>query len=286
MFFLFGGLKQLPRVEELEYAHEESEMVEICRHHNRVMFEKIWRYDEETAEIFQDIWDRPAALANYDWGDTLQDRTLVATHLERKRVNHLKWRRQRQEKHANNIPSKHATYKVVEMNEARIILRKWDIATDSWRWDYEKKDREGLKLNQQMLARERLKSDIASWFRVAKKQEVLGSENEEEPQEYLQITRKQILKRFYPAFAITVHVAQGSTFIGPYSILNAHKFRDRRMLYTALSRCKGSWKNIHIPVWQTPEIDEQKLTERLLRDVGRIYDGPHEATWKQFIEEN
>lgn len=274
MFFLFGDPQQLPPVEDFEYAHAESDQVKAFCCHNRVTFIKNYRYDTETEERFQHLYDNPSSIFKYTWSpaEPAQDtRTLVATHRDRKRVNHLHMERVEQsgiagvwlepqtkenpkvqamflhvglplisiqKKKPLGIDYKHQTFKVTSFeigsDDAKTFLQKWDIMEDA----------DDTSIDNTLI-----------------------------------LPTAELLASFYPAYALTVHVSQGSTILGSYSILNIHSFSDRRMMYTALTRTKGSWKNISLPMWESPPVDKNSLAKRLQRNVGNIYG----ATWLKFI---
>ena len=60
----------------------------------------------------------------------------------------------------------------------------------------------------------------------------------------LKVLIYQLKKLFYPAFAITVHKSQGSTFNTPYTVHEWEKLNSR-LKYVALSRSTDI-KNINV----------------------------------------
>ena len=71
-------------------------------------------------------------------------------------------------------------------------------------------------------------------------------DDEEKPEEGFYIEFKMFQKLFYPAYAITSHKAQGSTYKKPYTIWEwSHRCFDETAKYVVLSRA-SKFENINV----------------------------------------
>ncbi|KAJ3170499.1 hypothetical protein HDU87_008734 [Geranomyces variabilis] len=99
-----------------------------------------------------------------------------------------------------------------------------------------------------------------------------------DPNTVLRVTFTEFERYFSPAYAQTVHITEGATIDGDYTIVNHEQLSSVNMLYTALSRCRDR-SYLHLVQWKYPAVDKDALAKRLQKNVGNIFG----STWSSFI---
>ncbi|KAJ3028562.1 hypothetical protein HK097_005932 [Rhizophlyctis rosea] len=282
--FLFGDFRQLPAVEmQLHRAvpmENNKTMMDIC-HQNRITFRKNWRFPEEDGKIFDELYDEPAKLPYYQsrfggrCDPTQFQRSLASTHFVRKRINHLHMLKV--EEHLQGTPAAQEWLprKVGGYGKCQDMYLHAGLPVIAYKRD----SKLGIK---QRNATYKVRSfdaetvTLTPWCFFADEEKV----SEKDPE--LTLPKTVLGERFAVAYAVTVHIAQGATIKGMYSIANASSF-DRHLLYTALTRCTAI-RNVHfcdVDVPAMTEDDYQKLAKRLQRNIGDLYGG---MTWLEWVQ--
>jgi hypothetical protein len=262
--YAFGDWNQLPPVEEVVYDYSRAYTVMNVCGYTRITFEKNYRFGAATEDMLDRVLQDPASLSEFDWGETLHVRTLVHTHSDRKRVNH-----RHMEAMAAISPGEW-----IERNHKDPMSQRIYLHVGLPVISFAKVTKLGImerNATYKVTGFDGSRVDLVPWeFDTDRLKEGGG---------VLTLTRSHFQDNMFPAYALTVHVVQGATIDGHYSVLNAHRFRDKQLLYTALSRCRDM-SFVSIPTWEPPRVDRDQLIARLKKAIGQL----HGASWDTFID--
>jgi hypothetical protein len=272
-FYFFGDFRQLPPVEPLlqrVVSMEDNLTLMELSHCNRLDFLKNWRFSDADAAVFDELYDDPSKLPAYRdrfGGSDLQQRSIVPTHWVRKRVNQV----QMQEVEDSGTPGEWLERKARSNGKCQPMYL-----------------HEGLPLISNARCNKLGIKQRNATYKVAS----FDAENviltpwcffsgQVRSGGVLTLPRNVVAERFAVAYAITIHVAQGATIRGKYTVYNPEKF-DRHTMYTALSRCTDI-RNIHFCTMTPPLLSAKEkiaLADRLKKNLGQIYG----KTWMEYLE--
>ncbi len=302
-FYLFGDYRQLPPVEMFNYDYINGSVLKsLCASEGsstRVTLQKNHRYGSETESMLDAVWADRKSLVNYQFEIGYSTRCLVPGHTDRKRVNQLQMIDQ-QKKNSGKAgkgrwvsPAKpssrsqtmylHAGLPVISFRATKTLgiqYRNTTFKVHSWEHGHLEGE---IFPDSELTTLGKRAHPLSEKARNAKNAITLvGWDFEKDvldPDTVLRVTYAEFTRYFCPAYAQTVHITQGATIEGDYSIVNHQHFSSVNMLYTALSRCRGM-ENVKLAEWKRPEVDKSELAQRLEKNIGRIYGG----TWSDFIE--